>query len=276
MDQRQPSSSPDHDTKPAAQAPRPCPPLSAHPAGDIAVRHCRPRSRRADIRPRLGHRRGPPDQLAYPDRPGRDADERSKLEAVNDFINNAVAFGDDLDIWGEEEYWATPLQTLTRGRGDCEDFAIGKYFTLVRMGVPSDKLRLTFVKALSRNQAHMVLTYYPTPNAQPLVLDNLERDIRPAAERGDLLPVYAFNHHGIFLAKSPQQKSRQSPRMLSRWSELNERIVADGAGLPGTPAPAWTAGRAEAHTGSAAQRGARCATSSCTLSWPRYSLTSSL
>ncbi|MBS7663533.1 transglutaminase-like cysteine peptidase [Pseudomonas lalucatii] len=174
---------------------------------------------------------------------GRDADERSKLEAVNDFINNAVAFGDDLDIWGEEEYWATPLQTLTRGRGDCEDFAIGKYFTLVRMGVPSDKLRLTFVKALSRNQAHMVLTYYPTPNAQPLVLDNLERDIRPAAERGDLLPVYAFNHHGIFLAKSPQQKSRQSPRMLSRWSELNERIVADGAGLPGTPAPRLDGGQ---------------------------------
>ncbi|WP_439887771.1 transglutaminase-like cysteine peptidase [Pseudomonas sp. MBLB4123] len=160
---------------------------------------------------------------------GRDADEGDKLKVVNDFINNAVAFGDDRDIWGMDEYWATPLQTLTRGRGDCEDFAIGKYFTLVEMGVPSEKLRLTFVKALRRNQAHMVLAYYPTPTAQPLILDNLERDIRPAAERKDLLPVYAFNNHGIFLAKSPQQKSAQSPQLLSRWSDVSARTLAEQA-----------------------------------------------
>jgi predicted transglutaminase-like cysteine proteinase len=162
---------------------------------------------------------------------GRNADEQSKLVIANDFINHAVVFGSDNDIWGADEYWATPTQTLSRGQGDCEDFAIGKYFTLVRMGVPSEKLRLTFVKALRLNQAHMVLAYYPSPDAQPLILDNLEHRIRPASERNDLLPVYAFNNHGIFLARSPQHKSRQPPQMLSRWSDVNARVEADGAGL---------------------------------------------
>jgi predicted transglutaminase-like cysteine proteinase len=154
-------------------------------------------------------------------------DERSKLQAINDFINRSVSYATDSQIWGVDDYWATPLETLSLGRGDCEDFAIGKYFSLVQMGVPSEKLRLTFVKALSLNQAHMVLAYYPSQTEQPLILDNLEPRIKPAAERRDLLPVYAFNNHGIFLAKAPQQKSAQPPQMLSRWSDVSERVLAD-------------------------------------------------
>ncbi len=156
-------------------------------------------------------------------------DERSKLQAVNDFINRSVSYASDREIWGEDEYWATPQQTLSRGRGDCEDFAIAKYFTLVQMGVPSEKLRLTFVKALPLNQAHMVLAYYPSPALQPLILDNLEGQIKPAGARRDLLPVFAFNNHGIFLAKAPQQKSAQPPRLLSRWSDVSARTLADQA-----------------------------------------------
>lgn len=156
-------------------------------------------------------------------------DERSKLQTVNDFINRAVSYGTDREIWGADEYWATPLQTLSRGRGDCEDFAISKYFSLVEMGVPSEKLRLTFVKALALNQAHMVLAYYPSQTAQPLILDNLDPQIKLADERRDLLPVYAFNNHGVFLAKAPQQKSGQSPQSLSRWSDVSERVIADDA-----------------------------------------------
>lgn len=154
-------------------------------------------------------------------------DERARLQAVNDFINRSVSYATDREIWGVDEYWATPLQTLSRGRGDCEDFAIGKYFTLVEIGVPSEKLRLTFVKALSLNRAHMVLAYYADQRAQPLILDNLEPRIKPANERSDLLPVFAFNNHGIFLAKAPLQKSGQSPQTLSRWSDVSERALVD-------------------------------------------------
>jgi predicted transglutaminase-like cysteine proteinase len=163
----------------------------------------------------------------------RGEDDRALLERVNRFVNRSVSFVSDQQTWGQQDYWATPTQTLERGLGDCEDFAIAKYFSLVRMGVPSEKLRLTFVKALKQNQAHMVLAYYPSPSAQPLILDNLEPAIRPASERRDLLPVYSFNDLGVFLAKAPQRVS-QPPRFLARWSELTERAMADGS-VPTTP-----------------------------------------
>lgn len=160
-------------------------------------------------------------------------DERALLEQVNGFINRSVRFVSDQQAWGQDDYWATPAETLSRGQGDCEDFAIAKYFSLVRMGIPSEKLRLTFVKALRQNQAHMVLAYYASADAQPLILDNLDLRIRPASERGDLLPVYSFNDLGVFLAKAPQRVS-QPPQFLARWSELNERALADGSaqGVP--------------------------------------------
>lgn len=160
-------------------------------------------------------------------------DERALLQQVNRFINRSVRFVSDQQAWGQDDYWATPSETLSRGQGDCEDFAIAKYFSLVRMGIPSEKLRLTFVKALRQNQAHMVLAYYASPDAQPLILDNLDTQIRPASERGDLLPVYSFNDLGVFLAKAPQRVS-QPPQFLARWSELNERALADGS-VPSAP-----------------------------------------
>ena len=158
-------------------------------------------------------------------------DERAQLERVNHFINRSVSFVSDQQAWGADDYWATPAQTLRLGQGDCEDFAIAKYFSLVRMGVPSEKLRLTFVKALKQNQAHMVLAYYPSASEQPLILDNLDPRIRPASERGDLLPVYSFNNHGVFLAKSPQRVS-QPAEFLARWNELSDRALADGSAAP--------------------------------------------
>ncbi|MBU0809807.1 MAG: transglutaminase-like cysteine peptidase [Gammaproteobacteria bacterium] len=158
-------------------------------------------------------------------------DERAQLERVNHFINRSVSFVSDQQAWGADDYWATPAQTLSLGKGDCEDFAIAKYFSLVRMGIPSEKLRLTFVKALKQNQAHMVLAYYPSASEQPLILDNLDPRIRPASERNDLLPVYSFNSHGVFLAKSPQRAS-QPPEFLARWNELSERALADGSATP--------------------------------------------
>ncbi len=155
-------------------------------------------------------------------------------ESIN-FVNQHVAFEDDIDIWNQSDYWATPLETIGRGRGDCEDFAIIKYYSLHDAGVPLIKLRLVYVKARLNGpggpylQAHMVLAYYPSPTEQPLILDNLDRRIAPASARRDLLPVFAFNDHGIFLARSPQQKSAQPPQLLSRWSDVSERALAEQA-----------------------------------------------
>ncbi len=83
------------------------------------------------------------------------------------------------------------MELLTTNGGDCEDFSIAKYLTLRAMGVPDDQLRIIYVKALELNQAHMVLAWYKTPGSDPLILDNLINDIKPASQRNDLEPVTA-------------------------------------------------------------------------------------
>lgn len=121
-----------------------------------------------------------------------------------------------------------PVESLVKGAGDCEDYALAKYFSLRNLGVPSEKLRITYVKALTRNQAHMVLTYYATPSADPLVLDNLISDIRPASNRKDLLPVYAFNAEGLYMPGADGGKRKGDAKRLSRWQDVLQKMQAEG------------------------------------------------
>ena len=163
---------------------------------------------------------------------GTGLSDLDKLQRVNSFINR-VEFINDIDHWGEEDYWATPLQLLASNGGDCEDFSIAKYFTLRQMGVPAEHLRLTYVKALKLNQAHMVLTYFQTPDADPLVLDNLVTEIRKSSTRSDLLPVYSFNAEGLWLARERGiEQHIGKPERLSRWKEVVARISTEHM-LPG-------------------------------------------
>ncbi|MBU1281872.1 MAG: transglutaminase-like cysteine peptidase [Gammaproteobacteria bacterium] len=155
-----------------------------------------------------------------------DSSERDKLTEVNRFFNRQIRFVDDIQLWKQNDYWATPVEMLVKGAGDCEDYSIAKYFTLRRLGIPSDKLRITYVKALNYNQAHMVLTYYASPGAEPLVLDNLINEIKPASQRKDLLPVYAFNAEGLYLAGSNSKKS--DSKKLSRWQDILKKMRTEG------------------------------------------------
>lgn len=150
--------------------------------------------------------------------------ELEQLKLVNDFFNNRI-FTTDRRLWHREDYWATPVEFLIKNAGDCEDFAIAKYFTLRKLGVLDSKLLLTYVKAIRLNQAHMVLTYYKTPRAIPLVLDNINPRILPATKRRDLVPIYTFNGGGLWLAKQRGKGKLlgQSGR-LKKWRELQARL----------------------------------------------------
>lgn len=122
-----------------------------------------------------------------------------QLEGINQFFNQQLAYKTDAELWGYEDYWATPFESLMVGAGDCEDYVIGKYMSLLMLGVNSDALRLMYVDATDWNQAHMVLIYIPE-TGMPLVLDNLITSIKPADQRPDLTPVYSFNAQGFWLA----------------------------------------------------------------------------
>jgi len=154
--------------------------------------------------------------------------EAEKLRVVNQFFNAQLKYREDIDLWHQEDYWATPIQALWKGAGDCEDYAIAKYFSLRHLGVPSEKLQITYVKALSLNRAHMVLTYYPSPNAMPLVLDSLMDAIKPANQRTDLLPVYSFNAQGLWLPGANNTKKVGDTKRLSRWQDVLKKMQAEG------------------------------------------------
>ncbi|WP_239028054.1 transglutaminase-like cysteine peptidase [Geomonas subterranea] len=151
--------------------------------------------------------------------------DRDKLEKVNRFFNERLRFDNDWDVWGVEDYWATPIEFLAKGAGDCEDFAIAKYFTLKAMGVEDEKLRITYVKALRYNIHHMVLTYYGTPEAEPLVLDNLVDSIDHASRRNDLMPILSFNGSGLWLAKQRGAgKAAGKSSRLRLWQDLLQKM----------------------------------------------------
>ena len=154
--------------------------------------------------------------------------EVQRLQVVNQFFNHQVRYAEDIDVWRETDYWATPIQALWKGAGDCEDYAIAKYFSLRHLGIPSDKLRITYVKALQQNRAHMVLTYYSSPNAMPLVLDSLMDDIKFANQRNDLIPVYSFNAEGLWLTGAGGDRKVGDTKRLSRWQDVLTKMTAEG------------------------------------------------
>ncbi|PSV02911.1 sulfate adenylyltransferase [Photobacterium kishitanii] len=149
--------------------------------------------------------------------------EPKKLMVVNNFFNQFI-FISDQKLWGKEDYWATPYEFVGVGAGDCEDFSIAKYQALIELGIDDSKLRLVYVKALELNQFHMVVAYYSTPSAIPLILDNLKGSILPATERHDLLPIYSFNGSKLWLMKQKGQgQVAGNASRLSLWNDLRNR-----------------------------------------------------
>ncbi|MCV2369134.1 transglutaminase-like cysteine peptidase [Roseateles oligotrophus] len=156
-------------------------------------------------------------------------DEAQRLTAINSYLNRRIEFHDDIEVWGKTDYWASPLEALDKGRGDCEDYAIAKYLSLLAAGTPVAKLRMVYVRAMvgGRSLAHMVLAYYAEPGTEPLILDNLIADVRPASQRPDLQPVFSFNGEGLWQGVGATTAGDPLVR-LSQWRELLAKARAEG------------------------------------------------
>ena len=156
-------------------------------------------------------------------RSDRSSSDKEKLEKVNTFMNK-IPYGEDIDVWGVDDYWATPIEFLGKGAGDCEDYAIAKYVTLKAMGIPESKLRITYVRALQIGKTHMVMTYISKPGGEPLVLDNLDKTIKPASERHDLAPIFSFNGTELWMAQQRGQGESVDSNRLKPWRNLLKRM----------------------------------------------------
>ena len=159
--------------------------------------------------------------------------DRQKLDIVNQFVHQHVRYRTDQRLYGVEDFWASPLETLGHGLGDCEDYAILQYISLRLAGVSDDRLRLIYVNAKiggprsSITQAHMVVGYYATPTSEPLILDSLVSTISPASQRSDLAPVFSFNSEGLWAGGATSPAASATAR-LSRWRNVLDKIQQEG------------------------------------------------
>lgn len=115
-----------------------------------------------------------------------------KLRRVNAFWNG-WPYREDIENWGQEDYWASPAQFLKKS-GDCEDYAIVKYFTLKELGFDPQKMRIVVLRDTVRNLAHAVLAVYQDDEAY--ILDNLSNAMLPHSRLGNYSPQYSVNEHG--------------------------------------------------------------------------------
>lgn len=147
--------------------------------------------------------------------------DEEKLKSVNDFFNK-MKWVSDKELWHKKDYWATPIESLIRNAGDCEDFSIAKYFTLLALDIPSERLRIAYVK-MPDQQNHMVLTYYPSLNSVPIILDNFNRELLKKSDRNDLTFMFSFNSEGLWLANN-KMISIDDGHSLNHWISMMKRI----------------------------------------------------
>ncbi|RFF26516.1 transglutaminase [Wenzhouxiangella sp. 15181] len=166
-----------------------------------------------------------------------DRPESEQLIKVNEFFHRNVRYQSDTTLYDENDYWATPMETLGQGLGDCEDWAIAKYASLRHLGIPDERLRLIYVRAKIGgqrspiSQAHMVLGYFETPDAEPMILDSLVSSVMPASERTDLSPTFSFNADGLWVGQGSDRAAGTPLARLSRWRDVLDRMHQEGIRL---------------------------------------------
>lgn len=159
------------------------------------------------------------------------------VRSVSRLLENVQAFfsrignATDREVWGRKDYWASPEELLQAGRGDCEDLAIAKYYTLRLLGIPERDLRLVYGKRLEREsgriEPHMVLLYQGDPR-EPLVMDNQSAAVDPLAARTDLVPEYGFNGQGLWVYRSGVGVEWVGEStVLTAWRKLQERTALE-------------------------------------------------
>ncbi len=147
--------------------------------------------------------------------------EQEKIKSVNDFFNQ-MNWVSDKELWDKKDYWATPIESLIRNAGDCEDFSIAKYFTLLALDIPSDRLRITYVK-MPDKQSHMVLSYYPSLQSVPIILDNFNKKLLNKSERTDLTFMFSFNSKALWLSDN-KKIAIDDKNSLNHWLNMMKRI----------------------------------------------------
>lgn len=128
--------------------------------------------------------------------PVRTLQPAQQLGYVQASVNHRVAYRDDRDWWGRDDYWATAAETIERNGGDCEDLAIVKYQALRRLGFPAESLYLSVGRDTARGDHALLLVRL---DGRFLVLDDRNDRPTPADQFHSFVPVLTFSANTEFV-----------------------------------------------------------------------------
>lgn len=146
---------------------------------------------------------------------------RQLIETTNLSVNRRIAYRTDKALHRKLDLWSLPEETLRRGAGDCEDFAILKMGLLADAGVPSEQMSVTIVRDTRRDLFHAVLVV--STETGNLVLDNVTDDIRDDRDIRDYAPMFSLGAGGNHIF------AREATASLQANLPANFATVAPGA-----------------------------------------------
>lgn len=147
--------------------------------------------------------------------------KQKQLAKVNLYLNQLLPQYDEV-MQNTEDHWSTPKEFLTTGYGDCEDYVIIKYFTLLKLGFEEEKLFITTVHEKYSGTYHMVLSYFEDKDSSPLILDNLSFRIMNLKSREDLKADLFLNSSGIYKLNENGELTKVSPSSKKFQKLLNK------------------------------------------------------
>ncbi len=146
-------------------------------------------------------------------------DTATKILKVNDYINRISPQYDTRS----EDYWATPFEFLSRGGGDCEDYAIAKMYSLEKLGISQNDMYLSAVKDKYQGGDHMVLGLKYSKTKQFVLLDNLSFRILPVKKRTDLKMIFEFNKNGFYRLNNYENLVKTKDMRLPQYIDMKAR-----------------------------------------------------
>lgn len=154
-------------------------------------------------------------------------DVMQKLIHVNLFFNQSLPVLDQ-NKYNADDYWATRKEFMINGKGDCEDYVIAKYITLLELGIPKNELYLAVVQVKTYASYHMVLLYNKPNTDTFLVLDNLSFRVLSLKKRIDLVPIVGFNEFESREIKENilGKKINIDWGETNKWEDLLKRIYS--------------------------------------------------
>jgi predicted transglutaminase-like cysteine proteinase len=151
----------------------------------------------------------------------RGREGRARLGEVNRAINLAIRPMSDLVQYGSIDVWSSPLATLAKGAGDCEDYAIAKYVALLVSGIPAEDIRLVIVRDTMRHEDHAVVA--ARLEGRWLMLDNRHMAMVEDAQARNYRPTFVIDHEGV-------KQTSTAPLMLAeRNSDFESAPAFDTA-----------------------------------------------